>query len=67
MDEIFKAQDEQMMSRGRTILEDRLELKRSDSIKSSDELKAEKTGTLGLKGAAEYNPAASRSRTRIAF
>lgn len=40
MDLIFKLQDEQMTSRGRTILEDRAELKRSDSIKSGDELKA---------------------------
>jgi hypothetical protein len=46
MDAIFKAQDEQMTARGRKILEDRVELRRSDNIKSSDELRAEKAGTV---------------------
>lgn len=67
MDRIFKAQDEQLTSSsGRTITEDRLELKRSDKITSSDDLKAEKTGSVGLKGAGEYNPATVR-RTRLSF
>jgi len=66
MDQIFKAQDEQMTARGRTILEDRVELKRSSNIKSSDELGAEKQGTVGLSGFGEYNPAAGR-KTRLSF
>jgi hypothetical protein len=32
MDAIFKAQDEQLTATGRTILEDRVELKRSSDI-----------------------------------
>ena len=45
MDQIFKAQDEQLTATGRTILSDRLELKRSSDITSSDELIAEKGNT----------------------
>jgi hypothetical protein len=68
MDAIFKAQDEQLAATGRTILSDRLELKKSYNVLSSDELKAEKSsGTMGLSGAGgEYNPATGR-RTRISF
>jgi hypothetical protein len=58
MDAIFKAQDEQLTSTGRTILSDKIELRRSDNILSSEELKAEKSSdTLGLSGSARYNPA----------
>jgi hypothetical protein len=42
MDQIFRAQDRQMESRGRTILEDKVEIRRSSNITSSDELRAEK-------------------------
>ncbi len=42
MDEIFKAQDRQLESTGRQITSDRLELRRSDNIKSSDEMRAER-------------------------
>lgn len=66
MDSIFKTQDEQMEARGRTILEDRLELKRSGNITSSDELKAKKQGTVNLKGSGEYNRAFGR-RTQLSF
>jgi hypothetical protein len=66
MDLIFKAQDRQMESMGRTILEDRLELKRSSNVTSSDELRAEKSGNVGLSGAGEYNPASGR-KTRLSF
>jgi hypothetical protein len=64
MDAIFKAQDEQLTSTGRTILEDKLELKRSANIRSSDELKAEKAGTVGLSGAGRYNSATGSCRAR---
>jgi hypothetical protein len=67
MDAIFKAQDEQLTARDRTILEDRVELRRSANIRSSDELKAEKAGTVGLKGAGVYNPATGVRRTRLSF
>jgi hypothetical protein len=68
MDQIFKAQDKQMEAMGRRILEDRLELKRSDNIKSSDELRAEKAGSVwGLSGSTEYNPATGIRRTRLSF
>jgi hypothetical protein len=68
MDAIFKAQDEQLTSSGRTILSDRLELKRSANIRSSDELRAEKAGTVGLSlGAGKFNPATGSRRTRLSF
>jgi hypothetical protein len=66
MDMIFRAQDRQMEAMGRTILEDRLELRRSSNITSSDELRAEKAGTVGLSGSEKYNPATGR-RTRLSF
>jgi hypothetical protein len=66
MDQIFRAQDRQMEAMGRTKLEDRLELRRSNNITSSDELKAEKQGTVDLSGAGKYNPATGR-RTRLSF
>jgi hypothetical protein len=67
MDAIFRDQDERMTARGRTILSDRVELKRSANIRSSDELKAEKSsGTVGLSGAGEYNPVTGR-RTKLSF
>jgi hypothetical protein len=67
MDAIFKTDDEQLQSRGRKILEDRVELRRSSSITSSDELKAEKKEReVALRGAGEYNPATGR-RTRLSF
>jgi hypothetical protein len=66
MDLIFRAQDRQMESMGRTILEDKVELRRSSNITSSDELRAEKGGTVGLSGAGKYNPATAR-RTRLSF
>jgi hypothetical protein len=68
MDQVFKAQDRQMESMGRTIKSDRVELKRSSNITSSDELRAERSsGTVGgLSGAGEYNPATGR-RTRLSF
>jgi hypothetical protein len=64
MDAIFRRDDERLQATGRTIIEDKLELNRSNSITSSDELKAEKSGSVGLKGSAEYNPA-MRRRTRL--
>ena len=45
---------------GRKILEDRVELRRSANIRSSDELRAEKQGTVNLKGSGEYNPTTGR-------
>jgi hypothetical protein len=65
MDQIFRAQDRQMEAMGRTILEDRLELRRSSNITSSDELRAEKTTTTYC----YYNPttAGSSRRTRLSF
>jgi hypothetical protein len=66
LDRILQEQDRQMESRGRKILEDRLELRRSSNITSSDELRAEKSGTVGLSGAGEYNPATGR-RTKLSF
>jgi hypothetical protein len=66
MYDIFKAQDEQLQSRGRKITQDKVELRQLDNILSNDELKAEKAGNLGLSGAAEYNSATGR-RTRSAF
>jgi hypothetical protein len=66
MDMIFGAQDRQMESMGRTILEDKVELRRSSNITSSDELRAEKAGTVGLSGAGKYNPATSK-RTSLSF
>jgi hypothetical protein len=53
----------------RTILEDRVELKRSSNITSSDELRAEKSGTgvLGLTGSGKYNPTTGSRRTRLSF
>jgi hypothetical protein len=64
MDQIFKAQDEQLTSTGRTIISDKVELKRSSNVTSSDELRAEKSGTVSLKGAGEWNPVSGR-RTRL--
>jgi hypothetical protein len=69
MDAIFRAQDEQLTSSGRTIISDKLELKRSANIRSSDELRAEKssgTGIVDLSGTGKYNPA-PRRRTRLSF
>lgn len=66
MDQIFRAQDRQMESRGRTILEDKVELRRSSDITSTDELRAQKSGIVDLSGSGEYNPATSR-RTRLSF
>ena len=66
MDMIFRAQDRQMESMGRTILEDKVELRRSSNVKSSDELRAEKSGTVGLSGAGKYNPTTAR-RTNLSF
>jgi hypothetical protein len=67
MDQIFKAQDEQLTATGRTIISDKLELKRSANIRSSDELKAEKSsGTVGLSGTGRFNPTMMR-RTRLSF
>jgi hypothetical protein len=42
LDRILQEQDRQMESMGRRITEDRLELRRSSNITSSDELRAEK-------------------------
>jgi hypothetical protein len=66
MDHIFKAQDRQMEAMGRTILEDKVELKRSSNITSSDELRAEKQGVVDLSDYGRYNPATGR-RTRLSF
>jgi hypothetical protein len=66
MDMIFRAQDRQMESMGRTILEDKVELRRSSNITSSEELKAERQGTVDLSGSGKYNPALQR-RTRLSF
>jgi hypothetical protein len=69
MDAIFRQQDKQMEAMGRTILEDKLELRRSSNVKSSDELRAEKSssGTVAdLTGSGKYNPATGR-RTRLSF
>jgi hypothetical protein len=63
---LTQQQDRQMESMGRTILEDKLELRRSSNVKSSDELRAEKSGTVGLSGVGKYNPASGR-RTRLSF
>jgi hypothetical protein len=52
---------------GRTILVDKVELQRSDNIRSSDELRAKKSGTVDLSGAGEYNPALLGRRTRLSF
>ena len=68
MDAIFKAQDKQLEATGRTILSDRVELRRSANIRSSDELKAAKSsGTVGLSSSGEYNPASAGRRTRLSF
>jgi hypothetical protein len=67
MDQIFRQQDEQLTSRGRTILEDKLELRRSGNILSIDELKVEKQGTADLSGSGKYNPATGSRRTRLSF
>jgi len=56
----------QLEATGRTITSDGLELKKSNNVVSSDELRAERSGNVGLKGAGEYNPATSR-RTRLSF
>jgi hypothetical protein len=56
----------QLEANGRTITSDRLELKKSYNVLSSDELKAEKGSTVGLSGAGKYNPATGR-RTRLSF
>jgi hypothetical protein len=66
MDAIFRAQDEQLTSRGQKILSDRVELKRSSNVKTSDELRAEKAGTLDLTGTGKYNTATAR-RSRLSF
>jgi transcription initiation factor TFIIIB Brf1 subunit/transcription initiation factor TFIIB len=66
MDAIFKAQDEQLTARGQRILSDRLELRRSSNVKSSDELRAEKSGNVDLSGVGKYNPITGR-RTRLSF
>jgi hypothetical protein len=67
LDRILQQQDRQMESMGRTILEDRLELRRSSNVKSSDELRAEKSsGTVGLSGAGRYKPATGK-RPRLSF
>ena len=69
MDAIFRQQDKQMESMGRTILEDKLELRRSSNVKTSDELRAEKAGTvvdLSSSSGGKYNPATRRS-TRLSF
>jgi hypothetical protein len=49
LDTILRQQDEQFERMGRTITSDRLELKRSSDITSSDELIAEK-GNVQLRG-----------------
>jgi hypothetical protein len=67
MDHIFKAQDRQMEAMGRTILEDRLELRRSSNITSSDELRAEKQGVVDLSDYGRYNPTTGKRRTRLSF
>jgi hypothetical protein len=69
MDRIFQQQDRQMEAMGRTILSDKLELKRSSNIKTSDELRAEKSGNVvDLTGTGgRYNPATGRRRTRLSF
>ena len=67
LDRILQQQDRQMESMGRTILEDKLELRRSSNVKSSDELRAEKSGTVGgLSGTGKYNTATGRG-TRLSF
>jgi hypothetical protein len=58
--------DRQMEALGRTKLEEKLELRRSSNITSSDELRAEKGGSVGLSGSEKYNPATGR-RTRLSF
>jgi hypothetical protein len=62
MDEIFKAQDRQLESTDRQITSDRLELRRSDNIKSCDEFRSEKLGHgyVDLSGAGKYNAATNR-------
>jgi hypothetical protein len=66
MDAVFKVQDRQMEARARKILSDRIELKHSDNIKSSDELRAEKAGAVGFNDSGEYYPA-TRRRIRLSF
>jgi transcription initiation factor TFIIIB Brf1 subunit/transcription initiation factor TFIIB len=66
LDRVLQQQDRQMESMGRTILEDRLELRRSSNVKSSDELRAEKSGNVGLSGAGRYKPATGK-RPRLSF
>jgi hypothetical protein len=68
MDRIFQQQDRQMEATGKIILEDRLELKRSSNVTSSDELRAENSsGNVGgISGTGKYNPA-TRRRTRLSF
>jgi hypothetical protein len=68
MDAIFKAQDDQLTSTGRTITGDRLELRRSSNITSSEELRAEKgEGSFDLSNTGRYNPATGSRRTRFSF
>jgi hypothetical protein len=67
MDAIFKAQDEQLTPKGRTILSDKVELRRSGNILSSDELRAERQGRVDLSGAGKCNPATGSRRTRLSF
>jgi hypothetical protein len=43
-----------------------VELRRSANIRSSDELKAKKQGSVNLKGSGEYNSATGR-RTRLSL
>jgi hypothetical protein len=66
LDRILQQQDRQMEAMGRRITEDRLELRRSSNITSSDELKAEKSGTVDLSDSGKYNPVTGR-RTRLSF
>ena len=50
----------QLEASGRTVTSDRLELKKSYNVKSSDELRAEKQGTVSPSGAGKYNSVSGR-------
>jgi hypothetical protein len=69
MYDIFRKQDEQLEANGRRILEDKVDIRQSENICSSDELRVDKAGNgnVGLAGAGSYyNPATGR-RTRLTF
>jgi hypothetical protein len=45
---------------------DRVEIKRSSNVTSTDELRIEKEGVVDLSGSEKYNPVTGR-RTRLSF